>query len=104
LNGGVYVGRTSGYGNPYQLMMQRYASHHMRAMGYSNPELDMRAQGWLAYPAIRGREQQKYDFYRLQGYQMGNAIKPVSPYNPAGYFYWEQSNYYFGKIAPYTGE
>jgi hypothetical protein len=35
--GQVYVGRTSGFGTPHQVMMQRYYSHEMRLFGFGNP-------------------------------------------------------------------
>jgi len=34
---------------------------------------------------------------------VGNRIRGVSPYNPAGLIYHGASNLYFGPLAPYTG-
>lgn len=96
-----YVGRTSGYGDPYSIMMQRYYGHHMRALGFTNPTLDESIQGRLGYAAIRGREQQLYDFYVYSGYIMGNSIRPVSINNPLAYSYWMQSNIQFGPLMPF---
>ncbi len=33
-NGQIYVGRTSGFGTPEQLVMKRYRGHHMKAKGF----------------------------------------------------------------------
>lgn len=44
--GQVYVGRTSGYGDPYSIMRNRASGHHMRAFGYGNPILDRAVQGY----------------------------------------------------------
>jgi len=100
----TYSGRASGYGNPYSILWQRYSGHHMRMAGYGNPQLDVAAQGMFAYPAIRGREQQLIDFYGGIGSpNVGNSIRGVSPWNPAGYDFWTASNMYFGNIAPFTG-
>jgi len=103
-NGQIYAGRSSGYGNPYSIMWNRYRTHHMRSLGFSNPILDMAAQGILAYPAIRGREQQLIDHYGGVGNpKVGNSIRGVGRANPLGYSYWEASNAWFGYLAPFTG-
>lgn len=102
--GQVYVGRTSGYGDPLSIVKRRFASHHMRILGYGEPVIDRAVQGYHAYPAIRGREQQLIDYYGgIDNPKVGNTIRGVSKYNPAGYLYYEASNLYFGNLAPYTG-
>lgn len=102
--GQVYAGRTSGYGDPYRIMMNRYYGHHMRALGYGNPVLDRAVQGYQGYPAIRGREQQLIDFYGGVGSPgVGNAIRGVGYYTDFGQTMHNLSNLYFGPLAPYTG-
>jgi RHS repeat-associated protein len=102
--GQVYAGRASGYGNPIAIMMNRYSGHHMRAAGFGDPQLDKAVQGLWAYPAIRGREQQLIDSNGGIGDpNVGNIIRGVSKWNPAGSNYWMNSNIYFGNIAPFTG-
>ncbi|MFT3946516.1 MAG: RHS repeat-associated core domain-containing protein [Agriterribacter sp.] len=102
--GQKYAGRASGFGTPQSVMMSRYASHHMRAFGYRNPTLDVAAQGADAYLAIRGREQQLIDFYGGVGNpNVGNSIRGVWYYNPAGRVFHKLSDLYFGPLAPYTG-
>ena len=57
--GQIYVGRTSGFGDPVQLVNKRYNSHHKKAFGFKNPKIDRYAVGRYrsdAYNAIRGRE------------------------------------------------
>jgi RHS repeat-associated protein len=104
ITGEKYIGRASGFGTPYQIMMRRYNSHHMRAKGFQDPRLDAATQGYpVGYAAIRGREQQVYDKWVLSKVPIGNVIRPVWQYNPFGYTYWETSNLLFGNLAPYTG-
>ncbi len=47
------MGRTSGYGDPYSIMMNKYSGHHMRKFGYGNPQLDRWVQGALEKLEIR---------------------------------------------------
>ena len=98
--GQVYSGRASGFGNPYGIMMSRYASHHMRAFGYVNPTLDVAARGYPAgYMAIRGREQQLIDFFGGVGSpNVGNSINGISIYNPARSLYLNTSTMMFGPL------
>lgn len=99
-NGQTYSGRASGFGTPEQVMWGRYATHHMRLQGYHNPTLDVFAQGVGNYGAIRGREQQLIDRYGGVGSpQVGNSIRGVSRYNPAGRAYHWMSNYKFGPFV-----
>lgn len=102
--GQIYIGRTSGFGNPISIMNNRYISHHMRSLGFSNPTLDVTAQGIQSYPAIRGREQQLIDYYGGVGSEkVANNIRGVSKINPLGRVYNLASDTYFGKKAPYSG-
>lgn len=102
--GQTYVGRTSGFGDPYSIMMRRASGHHMRAFGFGTPVLDRAVQGVQGYPAIRGREQQMIDFYGGVGSpNVGNRIRGVGTYNPAGRIYHGASNLYFGPLHDYTG-
>ena len=97
--GKVYSGRASGFGNPYTIMMGRYAGHHMRLFGYGSPTLDVAAQGISSYPAIRGREQQLIEFFGGVGSpNVGNSINGISPYNLAKPFMMNQSTLTFGPI------
>jgi hypothetical protein len=100
----VYVGRTSGFGTPQEILMQRYSSHAYRALGFGNPTVDVSAQGIEYYPAIRGREQQVIDYYGGVGSpNVANIIRGVSAFNPAGLLFHNESNRRFGPLAPYTG-
>ena len=102
--GKVYVGRTSGYGDPYSIMMNRFSNHHMKKFGYKKPELDRAVQGYHGYPAIRGREQQLIDFHGGVGSpKVGNSIRGVSKLNPLGGLFHKASNTYFGPLSNYTG-
>ena len=103
-SGQTYVGRTSGYGTPQQIVNARFATHHMRLAGYGNPTVDVSAQGPLGKAAIRGREQQLMDHYGGVGSpRLGNSIRGVAKGNPAGPGYHYMSNTRFGPLAPYTG-
>ena len=103
-NGEIYSGRASGFGTPQQVMWGRYAGHGMKVKGYHNPTLDVWAQGVANYGAIRGREQQLIDHHGGVGSpRVGNSIRGVSRYNPAGRTYHWMSNYRFGPLADYTG-
>ncbi len=102
--GQTYVGRTSGFGNPQQIVATRFQSHHMRLLGFGNPTVDVAATGMLARLAIRGREQQLID--KLGGIgspQVANVIRGVARVNPYGAGYHYMSNVHFGQVSPYTG-
>ncbi len=98
--GQVYSGRASGFGSPYGIMMNRYASHHMRVFGYGSPTLDVASRGYpTGYWAIRGREQQLIDFFGGVGSpNVGNNINGISPYNPARQLYLNTSTMMFGPL------
>ncbi|WP_146186622.1 RHS repeat domain-containing protein [Pedobacter sp. HMWF019] len=103
--GKIYVGRSSGYGDPYRIMMNRYSGHDMRKFGYGNPQLDRVAQGWpVGLDAIRGREQQMIDYYGGVGSpNVGNSIRGVGYYRPDGKYFHLMSDTLFGPLANYTG-
>jgi len=104
-SGQVYLGRTSGFGDPRSIMERRYRTHFLlRAAGFSQRDVDVAAQGWFSNPAIRGREQQLMDAHGGVGDPgVANKIRGVSKQNPLGRFFHRQSDTYFGNIAPYTG-
>jgi hypothetical protein len=75
----------------------------MIGLGFPRPSIDRVAIGGINYAAIRGREQQLYDRFRLDGHSIINKIRPVSRYNPAGKAFHIASDLTFGNIAPFTG-
>ena len=109
--GVVYSGRTSGYGDPSDILDRRQNNHHMSEKGFSNVQIDQIAYGEKGRLAIRGREQQLIDRHggaqsdTINGHKgtSGNAIRGVSKINPKGPIYHEAANNAFGNIAPYTG-
>lgn len=98
--GQVYVGRSSGFGDPQSIMMNRYGGHHMRAFGYGNPQLDRTAVGYPAgYYAIRGREQDVVTALGgIGSSRVGNRINPIWEYNPNRPIYLGASKLMFGPI------
>lgn len=103
--GEVYIGRTSGFGSPQDVLYRRLIGHYyFMVAGYSKPQIDQVAQGAGAYEAIRGREQQLVDFHGgIGSYNVANIIRPVWVLNPSGRFYHNMSDRFFGPLAPYTG-
>jgi RHS repeat-associated protein len=100
----VYAGRASGWGTPDQVLQDRFATHHMRALGFGNPTIDTFAQGTGNLPAIIGREQQLIDsFGGIGSPTVANTIRAVGKANPLGRLFHEASNLKFGPLAPYTG-
>lgn len=99
--GAIYVGRTSGYGDPQSIMMKRYYGHEMRVLGYGNPTLDRAAQGFpVGYYAIRGREQDVVNGLGGVGsVKVGNRINPIWRYNPNYPIYMGASYYMFGQYS-----
>lgn len=88
-DGKVYVGRSSGYGNPASIVKARDAAHHMKDYGpatlstfaaatipggYTTRALDP------SYWAVRGSEQLQIESYRKAGIS-GNSINGISPKN-----------------------
>ena len=80
-----YVGRSSGYGTPEQIVKKRDYSHHRNAEGYLPAVLDR----WTAnMRAIRGREQQIIDIFGgawsevgRENTDSGNAIRAIAKNN-----------------------
>lgn len=104
ISGQVYVGRTSGFGDPYAVLRARMGSHHMVPRGFDVGKVDSAVQGLHGYPAIRGREQQLLDSLGGVGSPgVANAIRGVSKANPAGHLYHSASDLYFGPLHAYTG-
>ena len=88
-DGKVYVGRSSGYGDPISIVAKRDADHHMK--GYSPATLSTFAPATIpggywtragdsAYWAIRGSEQIQIESYRKLGIS-GNSINGIGPNN-----------------------
>ena len=104
VDGDVYVGRTSGYGDPQSIVDRRYMGHRMKALGYQNPIVDRFAQGIQGRYAIRGCEQQLIDHFGGIGSPgLGNSIRGVSKTNVFGKTYHDLSNFYFGQLHEFTG-
>ncbi len=86
----VYVGRSSGYGDPASIVARRDAGHHMT--GYGTATLSTFAPATLpggyttraldpSYWSIRGSEQLQIQTYRNLGIS-GNSINGIGPNNP----------------------
>lgn len=89
-DGKVYVGRSSGYGDPASIVARRDAGHHMT--GYGTATLSTFAPATLpggyatraldpSYWSIRGSEQLQIQTYRNLGIS-GNSINGIGPSNP----------------------
>lgn len=85
----VYVGRSSGFGTPEDIVRRRDASHHIK--GYGPAELSSSLPATIvggygariddpAYWAIRGSEQIQIDNWDKKG-MSGNRINGISPTN-----------------------
>jgi RHS repeat-associated protein len=102
-----YVGRASGFGSSEEVFKRRFASHKFKDFIAKNGgrfSIDQTIQSVPAgYWAIRGREQQLYDYHKNLGHILANISRPVWYYNPNAYFYHVMSNVAFGEIARYTG-
>ena len=117
--GAVYVGRSSGEGDPRAIVAARDGpSHHMTEQGYGPAELDRFSPATLpyanrhadpGYQAIRGREQQMIDRFggaasdRPAASMSGNSIRGVAADNPLGPTYHDAATRAFGEAHPYTG-
>lgn len=86
--GQVYSGRSSGFGDPVEIVQQRGLSQPiLNAEGFSPPVLDVAATGTNSYEAIRGREQQLINFYggaQSVGGTARNMINGIADFNPYG--------------------
>lgn len=106
--GEVYTGRTSGRGDPLDIVAQRDARHHMNRKGFEEAQIDkvtvakksrVGRQNDPAYQAIRGREQQMIDAHggaKSAGGTSGNAIRGISPKNPRRKKYLDAANKHLG--------
>ncbi len=52
--GQVYIGRTSGFGEPAKILKKRMYGHRYIKKGFINPMIDKLGNGVLFHPAIRG--------------------------------------------------
>jgi hypothetical protein len=91
-NGFVYVGRSSGYGTPANIVKRRDSKHHMTSKGYGPAVLSTFAPATIpggyarraldpSYWAIRGSEQLQIEHYRSLGIS-GNINNGIGPNNP----------------------
>jgi hypothetical protein len=85
----VYVGRSSGYGTPEQIVKNRDASHHIQGYGAATLSSSLPATvpggydvRWsdTSYWSIRGSEQIQIEHWRKKG-MSGNSINGISPTN-----------------------
>jgi hypothetical protein len=85
----VYVGRSSGFGNPYTTVKNRDAGHHIKGFGpaiLTTAAQSLKIGGYItrfddpAYWAIRGSEQIQINLYKSQG-RSANSINGISPSN-----------------------
>ena len=91
-DGGVYVGRTSGYDTPAKNLERRDARHQMNKQGFKRANLDKSSTN---KNAIRGREQQLIEKYRAEG-KSANKINGISDKNPKKKHYIHSSSRKFG--------
>lgn len=90
--GEVYSGRTSGTGEPADILKNRDGSHHKNADGFGPAELDKVSEN---KDAIRGREQQLIEANggaKSQRGNSGNAINGISDKNPKKEDYIDAAN------------
>ncbi len=104
ITGQVYIGRTSGFGEPAKILKRRMYGHRYIKKGFINPMIDKAIQGLNAYASIRGREQQLIDYYGGIGHsEVANRSRGVSKTNKRRYRYQRFSDKYFGNLAKFTG-
>jgi len=116
VSGTYYVGRTSGYGDIYDVLRRRLLNRHTYIdSGFEVMDVDQYAFGGrysTGYNAIRGREQQMIDFYggalsdiryNGMGTRSANAIRAVSRVNGLGRTYHNASTRMFGYKYRFTG-
>ncbi|WP_049976953.1 RHS repeat domain-containing protein, partial [Taylorella equigenitalis] len=96
--GEIYSGRTSGYGDPEQVMRRRDKGHHMNKQGFGPAELDKCS---CNKEAIRGREQHLIEYNgkaKSQGGTSGNAINGISKNNSKRAKYLNAAIEIFGEL------
>jgi hypothetical protein len=94
--GKTYSGRSSGHGDPRDIVAARDAKHHMNDKGYGPAQLDKASTN---KDAIRGREQQLIDAHggaRSKNGSSGNAINGISDANKKRDRYMDAANKEFG--------
>jgi len=98
-NNDVYVGRSSGYGDPNKIVERRMRNHHMKRKGFKDGVLDVsipaKTSGgyWSrrndpSYHAIRGIEQIMIKIFDSQGIS-ANGMRGVADNNPLRETYQE---------------
>ena len=103
--GQVYVGRSSGYGTPEQIIRLRDSNHHMNSKGYGPASLStvipatlpggyLSRLGDSSYWGIRGSEQKQIEHYRSLGIS-GNDRNGIGPNNREISKYLEWANTLF---------
>lgn len=104
VTGLVYIGRTSGFGEPNKILKRRLSAHEYVKKGFKNPMIDKAIQRINAYRVIRGREQQLIDFYGgIGSSKVANIKRGVSKRNKRRHTYHALSNKYFGNLSPFSG-
>jgi RHS repeat-associated protein len=105
-DGEYYVGRASALGvlTGEQVFATRYSNVFLVAAGYQFQSIGSRQVGpdsrdSDAYRAMRGREQQLYDFHRRGGHSLGNILRPISPINPNCSIYHYAADQAFGALS-----
>jgi len=90
----IYIGRSSGFGSPTDIVRKRDFGHHMKAKGYGDAVL-LQEYTTNSYSAIRGSEQALINRYFNLGIG-GNAINGISPNNKNKSVYIESAVEAFG--------
>ena len=96
ITGEVYSGRTSGHGDPKDIIARRDKGHHMNEKGFDAARIDRASTD---SDAVRGREQYLIDLHggaKSQGGTSGNAINGISQKNPNKQKYIEANEREFG--------
>jgi hypothetical protein len=107
--GQVYVGRTSGFGDPLAVMRTRDLAHIRggKLSGFSNAVLESAIRTGdrpRDYAVIRGREQQLINFFGgVEHRRVANKIRGVSKNNPFGRVMHQASSNAFGQISEFDG-
>jgi len=105
--GEVYVGRSSGYETPEQIVSSRDIKHHMTKKGFRTAKVSTVIPATIpggyatraldpSYWAIRGSEQLQIEAYRKAGIS-GNAINGIGPNNPKRDIYLDAARKLFGQ-------
>ncbi|HWK52637.1 MAG TPA: hypothetical protein VNR40_22245, partial [Steroidobacter sp.] len=102
-----YVGKASAPGvqTGEQVFNRRWTSVALRLRGYELQQIDTLQVGRddddsEEYKAMRGREQQLYDYFDRGGQDLGNIYRPVSPINRRCREYHRAADEAFGVLSP----